>query len=115
MDIISVEFDMKDLSDAQKIWGMEIYRDKDQNKLFLTQKSYIQKILSSTKPIDTPNVTNARLSLVFFVSQSEVEKEYMSSHKFDVCYWFVLGMILSMLFVLLVDLLVNQERSISKL
>ena len=32
-DLLSVEFDMKDLDVAQKILGMEIYRDKDKNKL----------------------------------------------------------------------------------
>jgi len=35
-NLLSAEFDMKDLGAAQKIMGMEIYRDKDKNKLFLS-------------------------------------------------------------------------------
>ncbi|XP_038885882.1 secreted RxLR effector protein 161-like [Benincasa hispida] len=73
---------MKDLGAAQKILGIEIYRDKDKNKLFLLQKGYIQKILSRfgmslAKLIDTPSAVNARLSSVFS-SQSEAEKKYVS-------------------------------------
>ncbi|KAJ4713215.1 Retrovirus-related Pol polyprotein from transposon TNT 1-94 [Melia azedarach] len=58
-DLLSVEFEMKDLGAARKILGMEIYRDISKKKLFLSQKRYIQKILSrfgmsTAKPIDTP-------------------------------------------------------------
>ncbi|XP_038896314.1 secreted RxLR effector protein 161-like [Benincasa hispida] len=72
---------MKDLGAAQKIMGMEIYRDRDKNKLFLSQKGYIQKILSrfgmsSAKSINTSSVVNARFSSVL-LPQSEAEKEYM--------------------------------------
>uniref|UniRef100_A0A3Q7JAX8 Reverse transcriptase Ty1/copia-type domain-containing protein n=1 Tax=Solanum lycopersicum TaxID=4081 RepID=A0A3Q7JAX8_SOLLC len=66
--LLSAEFEMKDLGAARKILGMEIIRDRERRKLFLSQRSYIQKVLarfgmSSSKPIDTP---------------SEEEKEYMS-------------------------------------
>lgn len=65
--LLSAEFDMKDLGAAQKILGMEIYRERSQNKLFLSQKGYIQKVLSrfgmsTAKPIDTPCAANIRLS-----------------------------------------------------
>ena len=61
---------------------MEIYRDRSQKKLFLSQKGYIQKILprfimSTAKPIDTPSVANAHLSVAFAPKTAE-EKEYMS-------------------------------------
>ncbi|XP_071940223.1 secreted RxLR effector protein 161-like [Coffea arabica] len=39
---LSAEFEMKDLCAAQKILGMEIFRDRSQKKLFLSQKSYIE-------------------------------------------------------------------------
>ncbi|CAM8924307.1 unnamed protein product [Rhodiola kirilowii] len=79
---LSAEFEMKDLGAAQKILGVEIYRERSQKKLFLSQKSYIQKILSrfgmsSAKSIDTPSAANLRLSSVS-TAQSEAEKEYMS-------------------------------------
>ncbi|KAJ4714183.1 Retrovirus-related Pol polyprotein from transposon TNT 1-94 [Melia azedarach] len=82
MDLLSVEFEMKDLGAARKILGMEIYRDRSKKKLFLSQKGYIQKILSrfgmsTAKPIDTPSAANAHLS-VAFAPKSVEEKEYMS-------------------------------------
>ena len=43
--LLIVEFEMKDLGDAKKILGMEIYTERDYRKLFLSQKGYIQKIL----------------------------------------------------------------------
>ena len=66
--LLSPKFEMKDLGATQKILGMEIYRDRVQKKLFLSQKSYIQKILarfgmSTAKPLSTPRTANARLSL----------------------------------------------------
>ncbi|KAJ4730101.1 Retrovirus-related Pol polyprotein from transposon TNT 1-94 [Melia azedarach] len=81
-DLLSIEFEMKDLGAARKIQGMEIYRDRSKKKLFLSQKGYIQKILSrfgmsTAKPIDTPSDANAHLS-VAFAPKSVEEKEYMS-------------------------------------
>ncbi|KAJ4721544.1 Retrovirus-related Pol polyprotein from transposon TNT 1-94 [Melia azedarach] len=81
-DLLSVEFEMKDLGVARKILGMEIYRERSKKKLFLSQKGYIQKILSrfgmsTAKPIDTPSAANAHLS-VAFAPKSVEEKEYMS-------------------------------------
>ena len=80
--LLSAEFEMKDLGAARKILGMEIIRDRERRKLFLSQRSYIQKVLarfgmSSSKPIDTPSAVNIHLT-VMFAPQSEEEKEYMS-------------------------------------
>lgn len=79
---LNVEFEMKDLGAARKILGMEILRDRDQKKLFLSQKGYIQKVLarfgmSSSKPIDISSAANIHLSTMF-APQSNEEKEYMS-------------------------------------
>ncbi|KAL1198052.1 Retrovirus-related Pol polyprotein from transposon TNT 1-94 [Cardamine amara subsp. amara] len=80
-DLLSAEFEMKDLGAANKILGMEILRDRTQKKLFLSQKGYIQKVLdrfgmSTSKPIDTPSAANLHLTMC--VPQSEDEKKYMS-------------------------------------
>uniref|UniRef100_A0A3Q7IAK2 Reverse transcriptase Ty1/copia-type domain-containing protein n=1 Tax=Solanum lycopersicum TaxID=4081 RepID=A0A3Q7IAK2_SOLLC len=80
--LLSAEFEMKDLGAAWKILGMEIIRDRERRKLFLSQRSYIQKVLarfgmSSSKPIDTPSAANIHLTAMF-APQSEEEKEYMS-------------------------------------
>src|SRR4051812_18151897 len=39
------EFEMKDLGAAKKILGMEITRDRKSGLLFLSQQSYIKKVL----------------------------------------------------------------------
>ncbi|CAL1393514.1 unnamed protein product [Linum trigynum] len=68
--LLSAKFEMKDLGAAQKILGMEIYRDSLKKKLFLSQKSYIQKILSrfgisSAKPLNTPSASNVHQSSAY--------------------------------------------------
>uniref|UniRef100_A0A2N9GIC0 Integrase catalytic domain-containing protein n=1 Tax=Fagus sylvatica TaxID=28930 RepID=A0A2N9GIC0_FAGSY len=40
---LSGEFEMKDLGATKKILGMEIHRDREAGKLFLSHKSYIEK------------------------------------------------------------------------
>ncbi|GJX70172.1 transposable element [Tanacetum coccineum] len=80
--ILNTEFDMKDLGAARKILGMEIIRDRKHGKLFLSQKSYIEKIISrfgmsSAKSVNTPFSANFRLSTAY-APQSEAEIEYMS-------------------------------------
>uniref|UniRef100_A0A3Q7GRP1 Reverse transcriptase Ty1/copia-type domain-containing protein n=1 Tax=Solanum lycopersicum TaxID=4081 RepID=A0A3Q7GRP1_SOLLC len=77
--LLSAEFEMKDLGAARKILGMEIIRDRERRKLFLSQRSYIQKVLarfgmSSSKPIDNPSAANIHLTAMF-APQSEEEKE----------------------------------------
>ncbi|KAH9721062.1 Integrase catalytic domain-containing protein [Citrus sinensis] len=55
---LASEFEMKDLGDAQRILGMEIRRDKKNESVWLTQKSYLKKVLEKfgmddkTKPHD---------------------------------------------------------------
>ncbi|XP_047309704.1 secreted RxLR effector protein 161-like [Impatiens glandulifera] len=73
---------MKDLGVARKILGIEILRDRGQKKLFLSQKGYIEKVLSrfgisSAKPIDTPCAANIHLTTLFS-PQTYEEKKYMS-------------------------------------
>uniref|UniRef100_A0A3Q7G312 Reverse transcriptase Ty1/copia-type domain-containing protein n=1 Tax=Solanum lycopersicum TaxID=4081 RepID=A0A3Q7G312_SOLLC len=68
--LLSAEFEMKDLGAAQKILGMEIIRERERRKLFLSQRSYIQKVLarfgmSSSKPIDTPSAANIHLTAIY--------------------------------------------------
>ncbi|KAE8653948.1 hypothetical protein F3Y22_tig00117056pilonHSYRG00559 [Hibiscus syriacus] len=66
--LLSQEFDMKDLDAAKKILGMEICRDRDSRKLWLSQQGYVEKMLerfamSSAKPFSTPLVNHFKLSL----------------------------------------------------
>ena len=43
--LLSREFDMKDLSTAKKILGMEIHIDKSLGRLWLSQSGYVRKVL----------------------------------------------------------------------
>lgn len=44
---LSGEFEMKDLGAAKKILGMEIHKDRQAGKLYLSQKKYIEKYWSA--------------------------------------------------------------------
>jgi hypothetical protein len=79
---LSHEFDIKDLGSAKKILGMEIQHDRRADTLFLSQKSYIEKILekynpSNCKSVATPFTSHFKLSSRQ-CPVTEDEKEYMS-------------------------------------
>lgn len=73
-------FKMKDLGLANKILGMKIHRDRVSRKIWLSQKSYLKKILQrfnmqDCKPISTPFSTNVKLSTKMSPSSEEERME----------------------------------------
>ena len=65
---LRAEFEMKELGEARKILGMEISRDKQHRKLYLSQKSYLAKLLArfgmvDTKPVSLSFAAHFKLSL----------------------------------------------------
>ncbi|KAL5766903.1 hypothetical protein ACOSP7_017520 [Xanthoceras sorbifolium] len=79
---LSGEFEMKDLGAAKKILGMEIRRDKAAGKLYLIQKSFVEKVLErfgmkNAKPVSTPLAAHFKLSAAMS-PQSDNDIEYMS-------------------------------------
>jgi hypothetical protein len=65
--LLSREFDMKDLGAAKKILGMEIRRDRDAKRLWLSQAGYVKKVLErfsmeNAKLVSTPLANHFRLS-----------------------------------------------------
>jgi hypothetical protein len=65
--LLSREFDMKDLGVAKKILGMEIYKDRDVKRLWLSQAGYMKKVLErfsmeNAKPLSTPLANHFCLS-----------------------------------------------------
>ena len=61
------EFEMKDMGPANKILGMQIHRDRNNRKIWLSQKNYLKKILrrfnmQDCKSISTPLPVNFKLS-----------------------------------------------------
>ncbi|GJS34883.1 retrovirus-related pol polyprotein from transposon TNT 1-94 [Tanacetum coccineum] len=76
------EFEMKDLGPSNKILGMQIHRDRVSRKIWLSQKSYVKKILQrfnmqDCKPISTLFPTDVKLSSKMSPS-SEKERMEMS-------------------------------------
>ena len=71
--MLSDRFEMKDLGEAKVCLGLEITTDRKAKKLFLTQESYMQKIVEKfgmsdckpfATPIDEPKSSKERLELV---------------------------------------------------
>ncbi|KAH9648557.1 hypothetical protein KPL70_025642 [Citrus sinensis] len=76
------EFEMKDLGPANKILGMQIHRDRNNKKIWLSQKNYLKKILrrfnmQDCKSISTPLPVNFKLSSSMCTS-NEAERKEMS-------------------------------------
>ncbi|KAH9670812.1 Integrase catalytic domain-containing protein [Citrus sinensis] len=80
---LASEFEIKDLGDAQRILGMKIRRDKKNGSVWLTQKSYLKKVLErfgmddKTKPVCTPLAPHFKLSSSS-CPRSQEERDYMA-------------------------------------
>ncbi|KAH9782190.1 Integrase catalytic domain-containing protein [Citrus sinensis] len=66
-ELLSSEFDMKDLGHAKKILGMDIKRNRKEGTMFLSQGSYVKKIvktfgMSACKSVITPLASHFKLS-----------------------------------------------------
>ena len=78
---LSSEFEMKNLGPAEKILGIEIYRDRCKGVLHLSQEKYVQKVLErfgmeKAKPAGMP--LSSHMSL-FKLQCSQLEKEREST------------------------------------
>lgn len=65
---LSKKFEMKDLSNASFVLGIQIHRDRSRGTLGLSQKSYIERVLKrygmyNCKPGDTPMSKGDKFSL----------------------------------------------------
>ena len=65
--LLSREFEMKNLGAAKKILGMEIHRDQGNGRLWLTQRSYLEKIvelfgMGNAKVVSTPLANHFKMS-----------------------------------------------------
>ena len=88
---LSKSFAMKDLGSAKHILGMKISHDRKNRKLWLSQESYIEKVLerfnmSKAKAVCSPLATHLKLSSKQCPT-SEKDKKEMSK----VFYAFVVG------------------------
>jgi len=80
---LSSEFERKDLSEENKVFGIEIVRDRHTGKVCLTQMGYLQKVLQKfningdTKSISTLLAPHFKLRAIMSLTTVE-EREYMS-------------------------------------
>ena len=56
---LSSQFEIKDMGEANYVLGVKIVRDQQKKLLYLSQETYIKKVLerfhmNNSKPIDTP-------------------------------------------------------------
>ncbi|KAH9751241.1 Integrase catalytic domain-containing protein [Citrus sinensis] len=77
------EFDMKDLGAARKILGIEIIKDRRRKLMFLTQQSYVKKVLVrfgmyESKSVQTPLANHCKLSAAQ-CPQTDAEQDKMAS------------------------------------
>ena len=78
---LSSEFEMKDLGEVKKVLGMEIDREQKSNKVSLTQKGYLKKVLQKfninddTKSVSTPLDPHFKLKTTMSPTIIE-EREY---------------------------------------
>ena len=81
---LAKEFEMKDLGEAKNILGMEIRRDKQACKVWLSQKAYLQKVLQKfgidgkSKTVSTPLGPQFQLSSKQ-CPQNDEDRHYMST------------------------------------
>ncbi|RVW25411.1 Retrovirus-related Pol polyprotein from transposon TNT 1-94 [Vitis vinifera] len=76
---LQAEFEMEDLGPAQKILGMEITRDRQKGELYLSQRSYIKKVIDrfgikDAKPVSTPMAHYFKLTSSQSPTTDEEEK-----------------------------------------
>ena len=67
--LLNREFDIKDLGVAKKIIGMEIRRDRDAKRLWLSQDGYVKKVLEKFS-IENAKLVSTSLANYFHLSTS---------------------------------------------
>jgi len=80
---LSCEFEMKDLGEARRILGMKIERDRVKERVSLTQKAYLQKVLQNFLIDDEAKSVGSLLAPHFKLSarmspKAIDDREYMS-------------------------------------
>ena len=91
---LASEFEMKDLGGACKILGMDIQRDKNTRKLWLSQRRYLENVLErfsmgDAKLVMTPLASHFKLTAKQCPT-SDVEKEQMQNLSYASAVGFVM-------------------------
>lgn len=78
-DLLSSEFEMKDLGPAKRILGMDICRDREEGVLTLSQGTYLCKVLRNfmmeeSKSVSTPMGSHFKLSSTKAELRSELQE-----------------------------------------
>jgi len=75
------EFEMKDLGPAKRVLGIDILRNRDKCELFLSQLSYLKKVverfrMSNSKTVSTPLGHHTKLSIKQFLNPRMRSKQW---------------------------------------
>ncbi|KAI3818026.1 hypothetical protein L1987_11828 [Smallanthus sonchifolius] len=103
-EMLMAEFEMKELGEAKKILGSEIYRDRKVGILKLSQGSYIKKVLGNffmgqSKCVATPLAMHFKLS-----SNDSLQKDEEVKQMLDVPYANALGSLMYLMVCIMPDL-----------
>uniref|UniRef100_A0A7C9CC22 NADH dehydrogenase n=1 Tax=Opuntia streptacantha TaxID=393608 RepID=A0A7C9CC22_OPUST len=76
------EFEMKDLGVTKKILGVEIHRDQKVDKLYLSQRKYLKKMvdrfnMNYCKLVSSPSTTHFKLSSDSCLTSKEETKKIL--------------------------------------
>jgi ATP-binding cassette subfamily B (MDR/TAP) protein 1 len=71
---------MKEFGDTKKILGMEIVRDREKDRVSLTQKQYLQKVLQKYNINDDTKSVNVPLAHHFKLS-AKLSLKYVEEHE----------------------------------
>lgn len=78
-ELLGSEFEMKDLGPAKRILGMDIYRDRENGVLTLSQGAYLEKVLKNfmieeSRPVSTSMGSHFKLSSTREDLRSEIHR-----------------------------------------
>ena len=79
-NLLSKEFDMKDLEESRKILEIDITRDRDQSKLSINQITYCEKMirrfnLTNARTVTLPIARHFKLSTANSPSETDIEHQ----------------------------------------
>ena len=95
---------MKDLGSTKKILGMKITQDRSKKLLWLSQESYVEKLLErfnmhKAKPVSTPFAGHFKLS----IKQSPISEKEKEEMK-NVCYSSAVGSLMYAMICIMPDI-----------
>lgn len=81
---LSYEFEMKDLGAARRILGMDIFRDRENGVIRLSQTEYLKKVVSNFRMAEE-KVSMTPIGAHFKLAAVKERDEFLNTEKFPYC------------------------------